>query len=87
MSDVPLREHLDEVLRLRDEATVQLRECNLEAIRSADRVSEARIAALSARLDHMERTHSTALDRITRLVYVGLGVALALEFLIPLLRK
>lgn len=87
MSDVPLREHLDEVLRLRDEATVQLRECNLEAIRSADRVAEARIAALAIRIDHMERSHTAALDRITRLVYVGLGVALALEFLIPLVRK
>jgi hypothetical protein len=87
VSDIPLREHLDELLRLRDIATVQLRECNLEGIRSADKVAEARIAALSARLDHMERTNAASLDRLTRLVYVGLGVALALEFLIPLLRR
>lgn len=87
MSDVPFREHLDEVLRLRDVATIQLRECNLEAIRSADRVQEARLQALAARLDHMERTHTAALDRIARLVYVGLGIAVALEFLIPLIRR
>ncbi len=82
-----LKEHMQRELELRDVATVQLRECNLEAIRSADRVGEARIAALGARLDHLERTNQQALDRLTRLVYIGLGVVLALEFLIPLLRR
>jgi len=82
-----LKEHIEREFELRDVATVQLRECNLEAIRSADRVSEARIVALSARLDHIERNNSQALDRLTRLVYIGLGVVLALEFLIPLLRR
>lgn len=82
-----LKEHYDEVHRQRDVATVQLRECNLEAIRSADRVAEARIAAQSLRVDQLERSTAASLDRLTRLVYAGVGVALAVEFLIPLLRR
>lgn len=67
MGEVPLRLLMERELALRDIATIQLRECNLEAIRASERVNSTQITALSKQLDELRR-----------LVYVGLGLVIAL---------
>ena len=56
--------------------TERLRECNLEAIKAADRVQEARIGALQK-----------ANDELRRLVYMGVGIAVVAATVLEMVIK
>lgn len=53
---------------------------------SLEKSVDNRMTVLSKSCDDRMAAQSKALDELRRLVYIGLGIAISLEFLMPLLR-